>query len=59
MTASFERRAASSSIALAGALLGSWIDDNAIDAMIERRDRMVRDVKKLVAKRGRSAVIIP
>lgn len=40
-------------------VLGPWIDDDAIDAMIERRDRMIRDVKKLVEKRGRAAVIIP
>jgi hypothetical protein len=40
-------------------VLGPWIDGDAIDAMIERQSRMIRDVNKLVAKRGRAAVIIP
>ncbi len=40
-------------------VLEPWIDEDAIGAMMERRDRMVSDVNKLVAKRGRAAVIIP
>jgi hypothetical protein len=40
-------------------VLGPWIDEDAIDAMMERRDRMVQEVDKLVARRGRAAVIIP
>jgi hypothetical protein len=40
-------------------VLGPWIDEDAIGAMMERRNRMVSDVNKLVAKRGRAAVIIP
>jgi hypothetical protein len=38
--------------------LGSWIDDRAIDAMLERRTKMVEMVDKLVAKRGRAFVVI-
>ena len=40
-------------------VLGPWIDEDAIGAMIERRDRMVSEVNKLVAKKGRAGVIIP
>jgi len=40
-------------------VVGSLIDAKAIDAMLERRDRMVKDVEKLVAKKGRALVIIP
>ena len=39
-------------------VLGPWIDDEAIDAMLERRARMVSDVDKLVKKKGRPSVII-
>ncbi len=39
--------------------LAPWIDDDAIDAMLKRRKRMIETVDKLVAKRGRDAVIIP
>ena len=40
-------------------VVGPWIDGRAIDAMIARRDRMVKDVDRLVAKKGRALVIIP
>jgi hypothetical protein len=39
--------------------LGRWIDEDAIGAMVERRDRMVKTVDQLVAKKGRALVIIP
>src|SRR5262249_54320839 len=39
--------------------LGPWLDADAIDAVIERRNRMVDAVNKLVAKNGRARVIIP
>jgi hypothetical protein len=39
--------------------LGGWTDRKAIDAMIERRRRMIAAVDKLVAKKGRALVIIP
>jgi len=39
--------------------LGQWIDDEAIRAMIDRRDRMVREVDKLTAKKGAAATIVP
>jgi hypothetical protein len=38
--------------------LGQWIDDEAIRGMIDRRDRMVREVDKLTAKKGAAATII-
>jgi hypothetical protein len=41
------------------ARLGPWLDDDAIDAMLKRRARMIETVDKLVRKRGRAAVIIP
>ena len=40
-------------------VLGPWIEDDAIGAMMERRDRMVSKANELVADRGRAAVIIP
>jgi hypothetical protein len=40
-------------------VLGPWIDRKAIDAMLERRRRMIADVDKLVKKKGRALVIIP
>ena len=39
--------------------VGTWIDKKAIDAMMARRDAMVKAVDKLVAKKGRALVIIP
>ena len=39
--------------------VGAWIDGKAIDAMMARRDRMVKAVEKLVAKKGRALVIVP
>ena len=39
--------------------LGSWLDRDAIDAIVERRDRMTAAVDRLVARRGRAQVIIP
>jgi len=39
--------------------LGTWLDDRAIDAMIERRNLMAAAVDKLVAHKGAEAVIIP
>ena len=39
--------------------IGSWIDDEQIDAMLERRTRMAEEIDRLVRKRGRAAVIIP
>lgn len=43
---------------LTGAL-GSWMDDDAIGAIVERRNRMVAAVDRLVASKGRAQVIIP
>jgi hypothetical protein len=39
--------------------LRAWIDDEAIGAIVERRNRMAAAVDTLVAKKGRAAVIIP
>jgi hypothetical protein len=39
--------------------LRSWIDDEAIDAIVERRNRMAAAVDQLVAKKGPALVIIP
>ena len=39
-------------------VVGAWIDRKAIDAMIERRDRMVKAVNALVARKGSALVII-
>ena len=39
--------------------LGPWIDDEAIGAIVERRNRIAAAVDKLVAKKGEAAVIIP
>ena len=41
------------------ALLGPLIGDRAVNAMIERRNRMKKAVDELVAKRGRALVIVP
>ena len=43
---------------LSGAL-GRWLDDAAIMAILQRRDVMVAEVDKLVAKKGRDFVVIP
>ena len=39
--------------------LRPWVDDEAIGAMIHRRDQIAAAVDKLVAKKGRALVIIP
>jgi hypothetical protein len=39
--------------------LKPWLEDDAIDAIVQRRDRMAKEVDKLVAKKGRDLVIIP
>ncbi len=39
--------------------LGPWLDEDAIAAIIERRDAMAAAIDKLVAKNGRSLVLIP
>jgi Phosphatidylinositol 3- and 4-kinase len=38
--------------------LGRWLDEDAIAAIIERRDAMAATIDKLVAKNGRSLVLI-
>jgi hypothetical protein len=40
-------------------VLGAWLDDEAIDALLKRRDGLVAAVDKLVKKKGRIQVIIP
>jgi len=42
-----------------GRVLGAWLDEGAIDALVTRRDRMTAAVDKLVKKKGRAQVIIP
>ena len=42
-----------------GRALGGWLDEDAIAAIIERRDAMAATIDKLVAKNGRSLVLIP
>jgi hypothetical protein len=39
-------------------VLRPWIDDGAIDAILNRRTRMAAEVDKLVAKKGRALVIV-
>ena len=39
-------------------VIGPWIDDRAIDAILERRARMVTAVDRLVTKKGRALVIV-
>jgi len=39
--------------------LGQWLDEEAIRAMIDRRDRMAREVDRLTARKGAAATIIP
>jgi hypothetical protein len=41
------------------AALSHWIDDNAIEAMLRRRDEIKSTVDKLVQRRGAAAVLIP
>jgi Phosphatidylinositol 3- and 4-kinase len=43
---------------LTGAL-GGWLDEDAIAAIITRRDAMATAIDKLVAKKGRALVLIP
>jgi hypothetical protein len=38
--------------------LGRWLDEEAIRGMIDRRDRMAREVDRLTAKKGAAATII-
>lgn len=39
--------------------LRPWLNDDAIESIVQRRDRMTKEVDKLVAKKGRDLVIIP
>jgi hypothetical protein len=39
--------------------LGGWLDEDAIAAIIMRRDSMASEIDKLIAKRGRALVLIP
>jgi hypothetical protein len=39
--------------------LRPWLDDEAIGAMVQRRNQIAADVDRLVAKKGLAAVIIP
>jgi hypothetical protein len=39
--------------------LGAWLDEQAITAIITRRDAMAVEVEKQIAKRGRALVLIP
>jgi hypothetical protein len=39
-------------------VLGPWIDNDAIDAMLERRTRVAAAVDKLVATKGKALVIV-
>jgi hypothetical protein len=39
--------------------LGRWLDEDAIAAIIQRRDAMAATIDKLVAKKGRALVLIP
>jgi hypothetical protein len=39
--------------------LGAWLDQDAIAAIITRRDAMATAIDKLVAKKGRALVLIP
>jgi hypothetical protein len=39
--------------------LGRWLDEDAIAAIIERRDAMAATIDQLVAKKGRALVLIP
>ena len=39
--------------------LGPWLDEQAITAIITRRDAMAVEVEKQIAKRGRALVLLP
>jgi hypothetical protein len=39
--------------------LGAWLDEDAITAIIVRRDAMANEINKLVARKGRTLVLIP
>ena len=39
-------------------VLGSWLDRGLIDALLARRSRMMKEVEKLVARKGQALVII-
>jgi hypothetical protein len=39
--------------------IGPWVDAEAIDAMLQRRESMADEVGRLVKKRGSALVIIP
>jgi hypothetical protein len=39
-------------------VLGPWIDSDAIDAMLKRREKMSAAIEKLVARKNRAAVVI-
>jgi hypothetical protein len=39
--------------------LSPWMDEDAIDALIARRDRIIETVDRLVKEKGRALVIIP
>jgi hypothetical protein len=39
--------------------LGGWLDDDAIAAILTRRDAMASEIDKLIAKKGRALVLIP
>ena len=54
----WERMQALTRESLSGAL-GRWLDDGAVMAILQRRDVMVAEVNKLVAKNGRDFVVIP
>jgi hypothetical protein len=40
------------------AALGKWVDKDAIRAMLTRRDRMKKEIDKLVAANGESSVFL-
>jgi hypothetical protein len=39
-------------------VLGSWIDRDAVEAMLARRKQMADAIDKLVAKKGRAIVVV-
>ena len=39
--------------------LGPWLDQEAITAIITRRDAMAVEIDKQIARRGRALVLIP
>jgi len=39
--------------------LGRWLDDDAITAIVQRRDAMAVAIDKLIANKGRALVLIP